>query len=147
VTTDGSSKPPKVPSPAAPEGGAGASKPPGYLRPDTDIADGRRPNISGSLRDPEAEKNPMQRLVGGPVFVMAGGIEYEGILVGASEYALHIKTLTGPKEIPLDRVTKVCHPGDRPHLDADSPLSREFFEETGDIAPGVAGDDPDKYKQ
>ncbi len=126
------------------------SNPPGpaeVLRGDTETGGTLKPTVIGALREPDSAKNPMQRLVGGPVVVLAGGIEYEGTLVGASEYALHIKTLTGPKEIPLDRVTKVCRPGERPHLDADSPLSREFFEDPGDVAPGVSGDESGKPKK
>lgn len=148
MTTGGSSKPPKAPPrPASVPPSIQPSNPPEDLRSNTDLNDGLKPNVTGQLREPESEKNPMQRLVGGPVVVSAGGIEYEGTLVGASEYALHIKTLTGPKEIPLDRVTKVCRPGERPHLDADSPLTREFFEDPGDVAPGVSGDETGKSKK
>lgn len=100
------------------------------LREDVPLNGDAVPNVSGKLREHSESLNPMERLVGGPVVVLAGGIEYHGTLTGASEYSVYIKTLTGPKEIPLNRVSRICHPDDRPHLDPDTAVSREFFDDS-----------------
>jgi len=112
------------------------SKPPaGNLRDDQPLAEGSPPNVTGAISPPAGEKNPVQRLMNGPVVVWAGGIEYHGTLTGADEESLWIMTQSGPKQIPFGRVNKVFHPDHRETLDSNSPLSREFFEDDTDKDP------------
>ncbi len=109
--------------------GSGPSAPPAALGV---------PIVTGRV-EPEKELNPFNRLVNGPVIVMAGGIEYEGTLTGADERLLYLQMLSGPKAIALEAVTSVRHPDDKgPTLDKVDEVNREFFEDPGDLAPGVA---------